>query len=277
MAVIEQSDRLHHLQHRIAHIRRNSDSLPEATVAIPVNAQADLETVLCLIEDITTYTGSYAIEIVLVINNYPPDNPPEAIQTFESLGIRIVSIANVRKQGEPASFTARMHGVLAATSEVVISFDADCRVPHATAVLDWYIEQFQHGVDSAYTHVDYYDLQSGFSVQVRIFMHHGSRWVKRTLMGIPTTRGSNYAVRRSFVLPLYDQSFLADEMNVGPTVKTKGGRIAYSGRKQLRVLTSGRYLKGGWGEMARYLMYRLRYNLRVLPVSKDAAARTRRR
>lgn len=277
MTVIEQSDRLYHLQHRIAHIRRNSDSLPEATVAIPVNAQADLENVFCLLEDITTYTGRYAIEIVLVINNYLSDNPPEAIQAFESLGIRVVSIANVRKQGEPASFTARMHGVHAAKSEVIISFDADCRVPNATAVLDWYIEQFQRGADTAYTHVDYYDLQPGLTIQLRIFTHHASRWAKRRLMGIPTTRGSNYAVRRSFVLPLYDQRFLADEMNVGPTVKKKGGRIVYSGRKQLRVLTSGRYLKGGWREMLRYFMYRLRYNIRVLPVSKDAAAHTKRR
>lgn len=277
MAVTEQSERLRHLQQRIAHIRGNNDSLPQATIVIPVNAQADLENIFCVLEDITTYTGRYTIETVLVINNYPLDSPPEAIRIFESLGICVVSIANVRKQGEPPGFTARLHGVRAAKSEVVISFDADCRVPNATAVLDWYIEQFQRGADTAYTHVDYYDLQPSFTVQVRIFMHHASRWAKRTLMGIPTTRGSNYAVRRSFVLPLYDQSFLADEMNVGPTVKTKGGRIAYSGHKQLQVLTSGRYLKGGWREMLRYFSYRLRYNLRVLPVSKDAAAHTKRR
>ena len=179
-----------------------------------------------LLEDITTYTGRYAIEIVLVINNYPPDNPPEAIQAFESLGIRVVSVANVRKQGEPASFTARMHGVHAAKSEVVISFDADCRVPNATALLDWYIEQFQHGADTGYTHTSITTIWWN-PVSVRrcasscIMRRAG---LKRRLMGIPTTRGSNYAVRRSFVLPLYDQRFLADEMNVGPTVKTKGGR-----------------------------------------------------
>ncbi|MGH7202579.1 MAG: hypothetical protein ACREJB_18375, partial [Planctomycetaceae bacterium] len=52
------------------------------------------------------------------------------------------------------------------------------------------------------------------------------------------------------------------------------GRVAYSGRSELAVLTSGRMFRPGWKRILPYFLYRLRYNLRVLPVRNDVARRT---
>jgi hypothetical protein len=46
--------------------------------------------------------------------------------------------------------------------------------------------------------------------------------------------------------------------------------VAYSGARERAVLTSGRRFTGGWWKLLRYLRYRLRYNLNVLPVSPAA-------
>ena len=100
------------------------------------------------------------------------------------------------------------------------------------------------------------------------------RWGKRVLLRIPTTRGSNYAVARDVFLDLYDSGALADEMNVGPTFKARRLGVAYSGKRKLAVLTSGRRFIPGLGELWRYNLYRLRYNRRVLPVGTDVASRT---
>lgn len=265
------------LTQQMQRLRGNVQQAPDAAVIVPVNAQADLNLVLRLLTDVAAYHGAHRIEVVVVINNYPVEQPPAAISEFEAMGVRVVAVPNVRRVGEAVAFTARMHALRTLTCETAILFDADCRIINATALLDWYIRQFERGAKAAYTHVAYYDVQPGVSVRVRVLAHHASRWAKRTLLRIPTTRGSNYAVHRSTTLALYEQGYLADEMNVGPTVKAKAGPVVYSGARQLVVLTSGRYLNGGWQKLGRYLMYRLRYNLRVLPVRENVASRTDRR
>ncbi len=78
------------------------------------------------------------------------------------------------------------------------------------------------------------------------------------------------------MIELYDAGMLADEMNVGPTMKARAGHVAYSGARRLVVLTSGRMFSGGWIKLLRYLIYRLKYNIRVLPVRSGVAGRTRR-
>jgi hypothetical protein len=270
------STNLDRLKEQFVRLRGNYENPPDASIVVPVNAQGDLENVLQLLANIAQYTGRHALEIVLVINNYATNEPPAEIDTYAQMGLRVVSIPNVRRHGEAVGFTARIPGVRAAASEINILFDADCRIPHATALIDWYIQQFQAGAQAAYTHVDYYDLQGLWSIRVRILIHHMSRWVKRTVIGIPTTRGSSYAVNRTTMLTLYEKGMLADEMNVGPAFKANGGRVVYSGSKDLVVLTSGRMFKGGWMKLMRYFRYRLRYNLRVLPVRTDVAHHTRR-
>lgn len=264
------------LTHGLARLRGDLQQSPDAAIIVPVNAQADLENVRLLLGDIVAYSGTHRFELILVINNYPADAPPEQIAAFEAMGARVVGVPNLRLPGEAVAFTARMHGLRAATCETGVMFDADCRVLNSTALLDWYVAQFAAGAQAAYTHVDYSDLPNDVSIRMRVLVHHLSRWGKRTFFGVPTTRGSNYAVDRTRTLTLYEQGYLADEMNVGPTVKAKGGRVVYSGARQLRVLTSGRYLRGGWRELSRYLLYRLRYNLRVLPVRQNVARLTQR-
>ena len=76
----------------------------------------------------------------------------------------------------------------------------------------------------------------------------------------------------------------ADEREVRATQDDVGevnrvlvsGEVRDLGARQLRVLTSGRYLRGGWRELSSYLLYRLRYNLRVLPVRENVASHTQR-
>ena len=270
------SPELHVLQDNITRLRGNVDVPPAASIVIPVNAQGDLGNVLTLLGDITKYAGKHAIEIVLVINNFPPEQAPAEVADYSALGLKVVSIPNVRRPGEAVGFTARIPGIRAASSEVNILFDSDCRIPNATALIDWYVQQFQQGAKAAYTHVAYYDTQDDVSVRARLWVHHFSRWVKRSILRIPTTRGSNYAVTRSIMLDLYERRMLADEMNVGPAFKAGGHRVVYSGAKKLHVLTSGRMFSGGWIKLFNYLRYRFRYNLRVLPTRENVAQYTQR-
>jgi glycosyltransferase involved in cell wall biosynthesis len=255
-------------------MRGDADHEPTASVIIPVNAQGDLDNVRSIIDDIARYDGRNVLELILVVNNYPPDQPPASIESFQELGIRVVSIPDVRRPGEAVGFTARIPGVRAARSEICLLFDADCRIPDSTSLFDWYIEQLSSGAHAAYSHVAYHDLRPRWSVRARVAIHHLSRWVKREVLRIPTTRGSNYAVRRSTMIELYDAGMLADEMNVGPSMKARAGRVTYSGSRRLVVLTSGRMFSGGWTKLARYLIYRLKYNCRVLPVRAGVAGHT---
>jgi hypothetical protein len=262
---------LDRLEVELRRLRGDPAALPDASVVIPVNAQEDLENVLGIIGDVARYEGTATLEVVLVINNYPEDDPPRELETYAHAGVRTVGVPNVRRPGEVVSFTARVPGAQEASSEVTIYFDADCRIPNPSALLTWYVDELKRGAQAAYSRVGYYDLRPLWSVRARIAIHHAARWVKRVLLRIPTVRGSNYAVDRTLFLRLYDEGRLIDDLNVGLAVKTSGGSIAYSGERDLRVLTSGRRFKGGWWKLARYLWYRLAYNLRVMGTSKGGA------
>lgn len=254
-------------------LRGDSAALPDASVIVPVNAQEDLRNVLRIVEDIARYEGDATFEVVLVINNYPVDQPPPELGAYAAAGIRTVGVPDVRRPGEVVSFTARVPGAREASSDVTIHFDADCRVPNSSALLTWYIERLRGGAHAAYSPVAYYDLRALWSVRARIALHHAARWTKRVALRIPTVRGSNYAIDRQLFLRLYDAGMLIDDLNVGLAVKASGGSLAYSGDQELRVLTSGRRFKGGWLKLARYLRYRLLYNLRVLRVPRAARER----
>ena len=248
---------------------------PILSIVVPVNAQGDLDNVLSLLDDLDAYDGPHARETILVVNNFPPEAPPvAAVAGLERRGIRVVAVPALRRQGEAIGFTARIPGARVATSPWLVSFDADCRIADATSLLDWYVEAFRDGASGAYSHVGYRDVRPGLSIKARLAAHHGARWIKRNLLRIPTVRGSNYGIRRDLLLQLYDDGLLADDMNVGPTLRHFGHRVAYSGDRRHVVLTSGRMFRGGWRKLGRYLAYRLRYNRRVLPVQDGAARRT---
>lgn len=248
----------------LARLRGDATATPDASIVIPVNAQADLGTVLTVLGDVTRYGGGHTFEIVLVVNNYPPDEPPEAIAAYRDAGLSVVAVPSVWRRGEAVCLTARVPGIREAASDRIVLLDADCRVPDPTALLDWYIDRFAGGADVAYSRVDYFELRPLLSVRARILAHRAARWFKRTILRFPTTRGSNYGVRREAFLALYDEGRIADDLNVGPAAKARGFSIAYSGARRLRVLTSGRKFRGGWRKLALYLLYRLRYNVRLL-------------
>lgn len=247
---------------------------PDVSVIVPVNAQGDLENVRTLLADVAKYDGPLSVETILVVNNFPESEVPPGVDELTRLATVVLTIPDVRKPGEAVGFSARIPGIRAASSQCCVLFDADCRIPDPTALLDWYFEQFRRGADAAYTHVAYHDYDDVLSVRLNFAVHHTARWVKRRLLGIPTTRGSNYTVRRDVMLELYDQGLLADEMNVGPTMKRLKGPVVYGSDKKLTVYTSGRMFSPGWRNLLPYFFYRLRYNLRVLPVRPNVASVT---
>jgi len=262
-------NRLAILQEQVLRLRGDLNLFPEASVVIPVNAKKDLAAVLQIISDIAAYRGKHRLEIILVINNYPDDSPPNEIKAYRILGLRILGIPKI-EHSDGDYFPTRIPGIRAAQSRAAICFDADCRLIDPTALLDWYIDQFDSGVQLAYTHVGYCDLPPGISVKVRMFLHHLSRWIKRVILDIPTSRGSNYAVERSFILNLFDGGHLKYEIKVGPTIKTFQGKIVYSGSKKHDVLTSGRNFTGGWKELIDYIIWRIGYYQHLKPMESDS-------
>jgi glycosyltransferase involved in cell wall biosynthesis len=270
---------LEHIESCLKALRPAASSRPDVSVVVPVNARGDLANIFHLLSDIARYNGRLTLEVVLVVNNFEPDDPPAEIEQYQRLGACTVAIPNVRRAdrpGEVVCLSARILGVRAASSEFVVLFDADCRIPNITALLDWYVEQFRIGAQAAYTHVSYYDFTDALAIHVKFAIHHTARWFKRNLLRIPTTRGSNYAVRRQSMIELYEEGMLADELNVGPTFKALKGRVGYSASRDLQVFTSGRVFSASWRRIIPYYVYRLRYNIRVLPVRRDAARHTHR-
>jgi len=247
---------------------------PDVSIVVPVNAQGDLENVGRLLGDLGRYRGPHAVETILVVNNFPEGQPPAEVEKLRETADTVLTIPNVRRLGEAIGFTARIPGVRAASAEYVVLFDADCRVPNPTQLINWYVNQFRRGAQAAYTHVGFHEVVKAPTVYAYLGVHHLVRWFKRRILGIPTTRGSNYAVRRDAMLELYDAGLLADEMNVGPTFKRLKGKVAYGSSRRLKVLTSGRMFRPGWHLLGPYLLYRLQYNVRVLPVGRGVAART---
>lgn len=259
------------LQDRVALMRGTPDLPPDASIVIPVNAQKDLAPLQRVLSDLARYSGGRRIEMILVINNYPADEPPVEVQVYQQAGIQVIGIPKIHHQGGVA-MAARIPGVRLARSQAVLLFDADIHIPNPGALIDWYIARLQEGFDLAYTHVDYTDLPPGISVKARMFVHHASRWFKRKILRIPTSRGSNYAMRRDLMLDLFEQGRIPYDIHVGPVVKSMGGRIAYSGSKELLVLTSGRFFDPGWKVLVAYLIWRTGYYFRILKMKPKKAA-----
>ena len=245
-------------------LRGDSHIPPRASIVIPVNAQKDLSRVLILASDLVAYHGSHPIEIILVVNNYAENNPPEEIRKYQQLGFKVLGIEKVTYRGGVA-LAARIPGIELAQSDITLLFDADCRIPNSTALLDWYIDQLSSGADLAYTHVDYFDLPAGVVIKIRMFIHHASRWYKRVLLGIPTSRGSNYAMKRELILKLFAEERVHYDIQIGPVVKALGKKIMYSGANEHVVLTSGRFFSNSWKELFAYLIWRIGYYFRVKP------------
>ncbi|MGQ9826389.1 MAG: hypothetical protein ACUVSW_00850 [Roseiflexus sp.] len=243
---------------------------PDGSIIIPVNAQSDLERVWVIINDLLAYRGQHTFEIIVMVNNYPADAPPP-LTAFEQAGIRVVSQPDVRLPGIRVAVTARVHGARVAASQLTIHFDADCRVPDPTTLLNWYVQQFAAGARAAYTPVNFCDLNNDSATQARVAIHHLTRRFKRQVLGIPTIRGSNFALDRDLFVELFDAGYLPADFSIGPVLRARRIQVTYGHAPRLAVLTSGRYFERGWRELARYLLYRLRYNLRMLRVRAGMA------
>lgn len=250
-------------------LRGSESELPDVSIVIPVNAQADTSNVFRISSDIVQYQGNLRIETVLAVNNYPPGQPPDDVDLLRELGVTVLSDPSLVREGELVPFSARMHGLRQASSEVAILFDADCRIPNIAALLEWYARMLGSGADVAYTHVAYYDAPRHVVISLWMAAHHAARWFKRFILQVPTTRGSNFAVRKSAVLDLYDRGYLQADISVGPVVKALGGSVVYTGNRELVVLTSGRYLKPDWRWLVRYLWYRVKFNVSTLRSSSN--------
>ena len=61
---------LRKLGNQISRLRGEKSVQPDISIVIPVNAQGDLKNVLKVLSDIAEYTGTYILEVILVINNY---------------------------------------------------------------------------------------------------------------------------------------------------------------------------------------------------------------
>jgi hypothetical protein len=258
------------LKEQLARLRGDAAVPPQGSVVIPVNAQKDQTNVFRVLSDLGRYGGNKQLEIILVVNNYPVDNLPREIELYEQIGLRVAAIPYVERKGEIA-IAARMHGIRIAQAGVVLLFDADCRIPDSTSLINWYLARFEEGCDLAYTHVDFTDLPPDISVKTRRWLHHASRSFRRNILRMPTSRGSNYAIRKHLILDLFAQGLIPYEIQVGPAVKSRGGKIAYSGARELVVLTSGRTFSQGWKRLVSYMIWRLGIYRRILKMKPKKA------
>jgi glycosyltransferase involved in cell wall biosynthesis len=245
---------------------------PDLSIVVPVNAQGDLDNIQVLLDDLEGYGGPYDVETILVVNNFDDGEKPRALTDLARDGVEILAVPRPpRRTGEAIVLAARMPGIEAARADWVVNLDADCRIRDPTALLNWYVDAFRKGATAAYTRVGHHEVTRRLSVMVVLAIHHLSRWFKRAVLRIPATRGSNYAVRRQLMLDFHERGLLADDMNVGPTFKRLAGPVAYAAGRDVCVLTSGRMFRPGWTWIPPYFLYRLRYNLRVLPVRAEVA------
>lgn len=99
-------------------------------------------------------TREVTFEVILAINNYPEDKEPSEIEFFRSMGVLVQPTPSVRRPDEAVCFSARMTGIGAANTDHLLLFDADCRIPNPTALIDWYIERLHSGIGLAYTSMD---------------------------------------------------------------------------------------------------------------------------
>lgn len=262
---MESSFDLESLKQSLSRLRGDVSAGAQASVVVPVNAAKDLSNVFNLLSDLGEYQGPKRIEVILVVNNFASEQPPREIDLYQMLGTKVIAIPRVEHVGGVA-LAARIPGIRLASSQFVLLFDADCRVPNSTALFNWYISQFEEGCDLAYTHVEYTDLQPDISIKARIWVHHASRWFRRTILRIPTSRGSNYAIRKQLILDLFTSGRITYDIHVGPAVKAMRGKIAYSGSNELTVFTSGRFFERGWGVLFTYLIWRTKYYRRVFKI-----------
>jgi len=87
------------LKERTLQLRGDPGLLPDASIVIPVNAQKDLAPLQRTLADLLRYSGDRRMEIVLVINNYPAEEPPAEIQFYQQAGLQVLGIPHITHNG----------------------------------------------------------------------------------------------------------------------------------------------------------------------------------
>lgn len=206
-------------------------NIPEISVIIPAfNEEAGLDA--CL-QSIAQQKTSYAYETILIDNN--------STDKTSSIGKKYpIRVIKEKRQGRAY---ARQRGMDEANGKILIYTEADCVAPS-----DW--------IDSICTHLKnhpktiacagsfkYIDQQPFMNAIGRLSINASSRMYK-LLYGTNTLRGTNFAVRKSYLQEIGGFSQFAvpfDDLEAGNRLG-KLGHIAYL--PDIFVYTSSRRIKG---------------------------------
>lgn len=241
------------------------DADPNASVIIPVRSRTQLTHSLALLSDLARYHGDYTLEFILVVDDF--ELIPEESEYFRNIGVHLVFTEPDGPERAGGTIDVRARGVRAARAGITLHFAPDVRIPDPSALIDWYIESLYSEYQLAYTWIDFENRPGRLSTRLSLVVLNVLRSLKRTLLGVPTTRGCNYAVTRSLFLELYETGQLSADINIGLAARLAEARSRYSKEPRLRVVLSTRKYS------ARTLLYparilrSLNYNLRAVPVA----------
>lgn len=254
---------LEELRQRLPRLWSPPQADPNASVIVPVGSPAGLQQVFYLLADLACYEGFYSLECLLALPAGQDWPPAEKLELLEALGLRLVFIpAGVWEQG---ALAARAFAAQAARAGVLLHFASDTRLPDPTALLDWYVGSLSGSYQLAYSRVDFYGLPERAGVRLSLRLLDGLRLVKRRLLGVPTPRGSNYAITRALFLDLYEAGKLSDDTPVGLAARLAQARSRYSSDRRLRACVSAHKFNPRTLLSPARMLRRLRLNLRALP------------
>ncbi len=249
------------LRRRLPRLWSPAQADPNASVIVPVGSPAELKQVFCLLSDLSHYRGSYSLECLLALPAGQPWLPPERLALLDSLGLRVV-FTSARGRG---GLAARGCAAQAARAGILLHFAADTRLPDPTALVDWYVRSLFGKFQLAYSRVDFYGLPGSPGVRLSLFVLNGLRALKRRLLGVPTPRGSNYAITRSLFLDLYEAGTLSEEHPVGLAARLAQARSRYAADRRLRAYIPAHKFSPRTLLSPARILRRLRANLRALP------------
>lgn len=252
---------------------------PSLAIVIPVNAKGDLNNVLLLLQDISKYAGKNRFQVILVVNNYPPEAPPsDFLDLYRAAGAEVLALpVLVGHAGIPPGLKARMAALQTVQCRAAVFFDADCRIPHPTKCLDWYAHAFTDpSTKLAYTRIAYFNWPSGVGMWLWLRVHYLWRWTKRNLLRVPTPQGASYAMDQKLKCQLYEQGYLADETAIGRLAQSFKHKTVYNGSRSCQITTDARMYENA-KPLRMFTIYawrRIRINVASFIIRQDSAEHT---
>ena len=249
---------------------------PDLAIIVPVNAKGGLANALFLLKDVSQYAGALRFQVILVVNNYDPEDPPkEFFDVYRKAGVVVLEFPQLPgHSGVPPGLRARMAGLSHVNCRGSVFFDADCRIPHPIQCSGWYCKAFENPeVKLAYTRIAYFNWPPGLGMWLWLRVHYSWRWTKRNLMRIPTPQGASYAMDVKLKEKLYNEGYLADETAIGRLAQRFDHKSMFNGSKSCRILTDARMYENARPSrlFTVYALRRIRINLASLVVRNDSA------